>query len=175
MTATALTIWLAFTPAPDYHGVQSWPASYHPIVNYHADANLVPRFVAQSLIREESRFNPEAQSYKWEYREDLGRNVKTDKVLACGIAQVSANRAHESDHVRKAGMRLADYDWRDPGDSLRVGMAYLGRLLVKFRGELRPSVAGYNCGAYRASEWWSGRRALPVETSRYVAKVLGLD
>ena len=175
MTATTLSIFLTFCPAPDYHGVQSWPQSYDDLIAYHADANLVPRFLARAIIREESHFDPLAQSYEWKYSKRLKRWVKTDKVLARGIAQVSANPVHESDHVRRAGMRLQDYDWRDPGDSLRVGMAYLGRLLVYFGGELRPSVSAYNSGRDRAAEWWSGRRALPIETSRYMANVLGID
>ena len=183
MTA-ALSLWLAFNPVPDFYGVKSWPQSYDTLIAYHADANLVPRWLAKAIIREESGFDPEAQAFEWELRKDWKKVngkwrladawFKTDKVLARGFAMVSANHAHESDHVKKAGMRLEDYDWRDPSDSLLVGMAYLGNLMMYFRGELRPVVASYNCGRNRAAEWWNDGRALPRETARYMKMVLGI-
>jgi soluble lytic murein transglycosylase-like protein len=173
MTGATLAIWLLMTPTPTFYGVQAWPQSYDALIAYHADANLVPRFLAHAIIREESHFDPMAQSYEWKYSKRLKRWVKTDKVLARGMAQVSANPEHEADHVRKAGMRLEDYDWRDPGDSLRVGMAYMGSLLLYFDGELRPAVSAYNCGRGRASAWWNDGRALPRETARYMKLVLG--
>lgn len=174
MTSAALSLWLAFTPVPDYYGVKTWPGSYDTLIAYHADANLVPLWLAKAIVREESAFDPNAQAYKWEWIKRLKRWVKTDVVLAQGFAMVSANPEHEADHVKKAGMRLEDYDWRNPSDSLRVGMAYLGNLLRYFRGELRPVVASYNCGRNRAAAWWNDGRALPRETARYMKLVLGL-
>lgn len=174
MTSAALSLWLMFNPVPDYYGVKSWPQSYDTLIAYHADANLVPRWLAKAIVREESGFDPGAQAYKWEWSKRPKRWVKTDVVLARGLAMVSANPEHEAEHVKKAGMRLEDYDWRDPSDSLRVGMAFAGRLLKHFRYELRPSVAGYNGGQWAADQWWKEGCALPRESAKYMNLVLGI-
>jgi len=183
VTSAALSLWIAFTPVPEYYGVTSWPQSYEALIAYHADANLVPRWLAKSLVREESGFDPDAQAFEWEDRKGWKKVngkwrlvegwARTDKVLARGFAMVSANKEHEAYHVEKAGMRLEDYDWRDPSDSLQVGMAYLGYLLRYFDYEPRPSIAGYNAGRDRATAWWWDGRALPRETVKHIAKVLG--
>jgi soluble lytic murein transglycosylase-like protein len=70
-------------------------------------------------------------------------------------------------------MTVAEFDPWDADDSARVGMCFLGYLLRYFGRELRPSVAGYNCGRGAARLWWAGRSALPLETQGYVPKVLG--
>jgi soluble lytic murein transglycosylase-like protein len=170
MTAPALALWLAFVPVPEYYGVPGVRASYEPLVNYWADVYLVPRGLAGAMIREESHYRPEAEAYQWV--EHRGRWHRTSKVLAHGIAMVTANPRHLADHLRRAGMARKDYDWRDPSDSLRVGMAFLGYLLRYFDGEYRPSVAGYNAGRDRARDWWREGRPLPRETVRYMKGVL---
>lgn len=170
---TALAIFLALaSPVPAYYGVSGVALSYAPVVGYWADAYLVPRPLARAVIREESGYRPDAVAYEWEYSKRLHRWFKTDRALARGLAMVATNPEHERDHVAAAGMSLEDYDWSDPSDSARVGMAYLGSLLAYFGREVRPSVAGYNCGRNRAAAWWSGARALPRETVRYLREVL---
>jgi len=185
VTAAALSLWLAFTPVPDFYGVQSWPQSYDTLIAYHADANLVPRWLAKAIVREESGFDPEAQAFEWEERKGWKKVngkwrlveswFKTDKVLARGFMMITANHAHEREHVLAAGMDPYWYDWRNQNMSLRVGTAFLGRLLARFRYELRPAVAGFNAGLARAESWWKGKSNLPVETRMYVGRVLNLD
>lgn len=168
---TAIALWAILAgPVPDYYGVPGVAASYAPIVYHWADVYGVPRWLAMRVIAAESGFRPGAVAYQWE--EHRGRWRPTSKVLAHGLAMVTANPDHLAEHLARAGLRVEDYDWRDASDSLRVGMAYLGSLLRYFDYEVRPSVAGYNCGRSRAAAWWSGARALPRETVRYLREVL---
>lgn len=171
MTTASLVLWAILAgPVPDYYGVPSWPQSYDPILNHWADANLVPRSLARAMVAAESGFRPGAVAYQWE--EVRGRWRSTSKVLAHGLAMVTANPEHLGEHLARAGLRPEGYDWRDASDSLRVGMAYLGSLLRYFDYEVRPSVAGYNCGRSRAAAWWCGDRSLPRETIKYMKEVL---
>ena len=168
---TALALWLALSsPIPDYYGVPGVAMSYDPVLNHWADANLVPRPLARRLVAAESGFKPDGQAYQWQERR--GKWHKTTKVLANGVAMVTTNERHLAEHLARAGIDAADYDWRDASDSLRVGMAYLGYLLRYFDYEHRPAVAGYNAGRDRASAWWNDGRALPRETVGYLRKVL---
>jgi soluble lytic murein transglycosylase-like protein len=168
---TLLFLTLA-SPAPEIHGIPGLAISYQPVVDYWADVNLVPRFLARKLVKRESQWDNEAQSYEWKQKRN-GTWYRTEKVIAQGLCQITANEDDRRELVEKAGMNPDKFDWRNPGHSARVGMAFLGRLLVRFNGELRPSVAGYNAGMYGASQWWEGRWSLPVETRKYLKEILG--
>jgi len=154
-----LALWLAFCPVPHYYGVPGVRISYEPVVSYWADVYKVPRGLAGALVREESGYRPGA------------RAVRKGRVMAHGIAMVTANQRHLADHVRRSG--IVGYNWRNPSDSLRVGMCYLGSLLRYFDGEHRPSIAAYNCGLTRARDWWFDGKPLPRETVRYLKGVFG--
>lgn len=173
LTPATTLLWLALAgPPPDYYPIPSWPQSMEPIVNYYADVNLVPRWLAHRIVKRESRWNPAAQSREW--REDKrGIWRPTDKIIAQGLCQITVNEAHRQELVEAAGLTLETFDWRNPGDSARVGMAFAGRLLVKFKGEFRPMLVGYNAGGYTASQWWAGKIALPIETQKYLKEILG--
>lgn len=172
MTPAALTLWLALVPAPAYYPVPSWPQSMEPIVSYWADQFLIPHGLALPLIKQESGFDPKQFSREWK-RDKLGVWRPTEKVLAEGIAMITTVPKDREDHVKKAGMTMAEFDPWDANDSLRVGMAFLGRLLRRFDYQWRPASAGYNAGAWAAAQWWEEGRSLPRETTKYVKIVLG--
>jgi hypothetical protein len=168
MTAATLTLWIALAPPPDYYAVPSWPASMEPIVSYWADVYRVPRWLAWRTFMVESGGNPRATGNEWERK---GKRWVRGRVLAEGAFMVSVR--HRADHLARAGMTAAEFDPWDVSDSARVGLCFLGSLIVYFHGELRPAVAAYNCGRARAEAWWKGERALPAETVDYLRKVLG--
>lgn len=162
MTSPALALWLTFCTVPHYYGVPGVSISYEPVVSYWADVYKVHRGLAAALVREESGFRPYAQAYK------SGKRFRKS-IVAHGIAMVTANPRHLADHVRRSGIVV--YNWRNPSDSLRVGMCYLGILLRYFDGDRRPAIASYNCGLSRARDWWYNGRPLPRETVRYLKGV----
>lgn len=57
----------------------------------------------------------------------------------------------------------------DPRDNIIAGTSYL-REMYDLYGE-KGFLAAYNAGPGRYEQWLSGRRALPAETRRYVARV----
>ncbi len=173
LTQATAVLWLAFAGGPpDHFTVRAWPQSSEAIVAFYADANLVPRWMAKALIREESGFNRLARSYKWD-QDRHGTWKRTTMVLAEGFCQITADTDDRADLVTKAGMAVEDFNPWDIEDSLQVGMAFAGRLLVRFDYEFRPATAGYNCGMYGAARWYFDGAPLPRETVGYVKRVLG--
>lgn len=173
MTAAQLALWLTLAaPAPDFYGVPKLEVSYAPIVDYWADVNLVARPLAHAVIHEESKFNPNAKAREWK-QDKHGIWHPTEKVISEGFAMITKDPEDRADLVSKAGMTISEFNPWNSSDSLRVGMAFMGRLLHRFGYQLRPAVAGYNCGMFGAAEWWEGRRRLPSETREYLRRVIG--
>lgn len=164
MTASAMALWLALTPAPDYHGVPGVAISYHPIVDYWADINLVPRFLARKVAEVESGYKPRAQSREWR---KVGKHWRPGKVLARGLFQIAIK--YQDHHVRNAGMRPSAFRWDSPSDSARVGLNVLKRLLERYDGDQLLAVAAFNAGWARVES----SRALPRETIEHIYKVFG--
>lgn len=104
--------------------------------------DLDPELVL-ALITVESMFNPVARSPK----------------SAQGLMQLMPATAD----------RFGVTDVLDPVDNLRGGMAYLRWLLVRFKGDLRLALAGYNAGEGAVRRY----RGIPPykETQRYVKRI----
>lgn len=162
---TALSLFIALIAAPNFYGVPGVVVSYAPIVQHWADVYRVPRWLAMKIMVTESDSYPLAKSRAWH---KVKRRWVAGAVLSRGLLQVSIK--DETEHARKAGVKA--FDWRNPSDSARVGLCYLGALLRYF-GDIRPAVAGYNCGRTRAARWFYGGEGLPMETRGYLVKVLG--
>lgn len=162
MTTAQIALWLTLAaPAPDFHAVPGVAISYAPIVHYWADTFLVPRWLGRSAMREESTNDHRARSR----REVIEHGVKVVKVIARGLFQVSVQ--YQDEHVAKAG--LESFNWRNPSDSARVGLAYIARLRAQYDGDLLLTMAGYNAGPGRM------RSALPVplDTLIYLRRIFG--
>lgn len=115
------------------------------------------------LIRQESRFIPEARS----------------AVGAGGLMQVMPATARWT--ARKLGMDWKPSLLQDPDSNLRLGMAYLRMVLDDFDGALPLAAAAYNAGPGRPRRWREGEpidaaawaETIPfAETRDYVKKVL---
>ncbi len=123
---------------------------------------LSPELVL-GVIRQESAFNPAAVS----------------RSGARGLMQLMPATARQVAH--RLAIEAADEDLFDPEVNVRLGAAYLSRLLERF-GEPALAVAAYNAGPARVSRWlervpaddlelWV--EAIPFdETRRYVQHVL---
>jgi len=95
----------------------------------------VPWNLLAALVREESRWRPTALS----------------RVGARGLTQLMPATARRIAASR--GLDISDDELFDPGMSLRLGSAELGRLLKVFDGRWAPAVAAYNAGQAQARLW----------------------
>jgi hypothetical protein len=111
-----------------------------------AMVNQIPAEFFARLIWQESRFNPDAQSYKG----------------AQGIAQFMPGTA------RWRGLA----DSFEPFQAVRTSARWLRELRDQF-GNLGLAAAAYNAGPTRVQSWLSHRTTLPAETERYVRIVTG--
>ncbi len=89
------------------------------------------RRVIQSLMRQESSFNPRARSY----------------VGATGLMQLMPTTA------RGIEPDVTLEQLRDPETNIRIGTHYLSFLYRRYKGNLVYSFAGYNAGEGRVDRW----------------------
>jgi soluble lytic murein transglycosylase len=123
----------------------------------------VPPYLTLSVIRQESRFDPDALSYAG----------------AMGLMQLMPATARQV-----AGELGEPYDREalfDGAVNMRYGVTYLSKLLKKFDGNIPLAVASYNGGPHNVGTWlkqkWTDRLDLFVElipfgqTRNYVRRV----
>ena len=93
-----------------------------------------PAFL-HALIRQESMFNPEAQS----------------PVGAMGLTQMMPATAKGV--AKKLGMRFKPQMLANPDVNLRLGAAFVENQISNFNGSYVLALAGYNAGPHRVREW----------------------
>ena len=129
-----------------------YPRPYRHIVDREAAARNVDPWLLYALMREESRFDPDAVS------EAAARGL-TQFVLptarrfapAIGRASVSAEDLH------------------DPGVAIALGAAYLADLALRFGGRRHQMLAAYNAGEEQAVLWQSYCQSR--EPAEYLTKI----
>jgi len=112
------------------------PASYYPVTDLAEIENPVPTELALAIARQESEFNPNAQS----------------PVGALGLMQVmpATGKSVAKDlGVSFSTKRLAG-DWEF---NAHIGTAYLADMLERFDGSTLLAAAAYNAGPRRADRW----------------------
>ena len=128
-----------------------------------AQASGLDPAVMLGLIRQESRFITDVRSH----------------VGATGLMQLMPATARWT--AQKLGMEYKPDMINDPAVNLRLGAAYLKRLLDDFDGSLALAAAAYNAGPGRPRRWREGVALEPAawaetipfnETRDYVKKVL---
>ena len=136
--------------AEDYHQAQKlmirvpeskrpddvlYPLAYWSEVSEAAISNGLDPLLMLSLMREESRFDPDAFS----------------PAGAMGLMQLMPDTAHKhvkgSDHVL-----TSTEDLFDPGVNVSIGSIYFNRLVQEF-GSVAPSIAAYNAGERTVRKW----------------------
>ena len=133
---------------------------YAVIDRYAGLANYNP-FVARRQIMAESSMGRYLEAWRWVKVKHKWRL----KLISRGAAMLSVK--DEREHVEAAGLDYAKFNWRDFDQSVRVGMALMGRLLSHYHGDVRLALAAYNAGALTVDRW----RAWPAETREYVRRV----
>jgi soluble lytic murein transglycosylase len=103
-----------------------WPAPFQP-------PGGVPAPLALALMRQESSFDAAVVS----------------NAGAHGLMQLLPATARQID----AGLHESAADLADPNTNMRIGVAYLHRLLDEFDGVQPYALAAYNAGPRRAREW----------------------
>jgi soluble lytic murein transglycosylase len=113
-----------------------YPAPYAELVTQQAARFGVDPLLFLALMRQESSFEPRAQS----------------PARARGLAQVMPSTARSIATALGLGP-LDDDDLFRPAVSIELGAYYLGQALRQFRGGVQPALAGYNAGPGVAERW----------------------
>lgn len=174
--ATHIAMRLMKSLAPDYLALplnaaprQFWellfPLPYREDLFRNARALGLDPYLVAGLVRQESEFDPQAVS----------------RSRAYGLTQVRPGTGRE--FARKVGIsRFSNRLLYEPSTNLKIGSAILRSMLDRQNGKLEPTLAAYNAGPNRATEWlgWYAYRepaefveAIPfTETRDYVQAVL---
>ena len=157
------------TDLPEDFWRLAYPRPFWEEIQASADTHDVDPFLLLSLMRQESRFDPQARS----------------AAGAIGLFQIMPYTAAELGP--QAGVGHLD-GGRDEGalmkPSVNVAIAakLISNLTMIFRGAMPPIIASYNAGEDRVSIWWHAARGLGedmfidsipyTETRRFVREVL---
>lgn len=123
---------------PDKH--EKWQLAYPLLhsetIKAEAKAKNVDPFLAQALIREESRYNPAAVSSS----------------NALGLMQLLPGTAMGV--AKRLGLPIkSNDDIHKPENNLKLGIDYLGYTLKRFDGQAIYAVASYNGGPNAVASW----------------------
>jgi soluble lytic murein transglycosylase-like protein len=143
-TSTSFAAALSQAAAPQTSGSGSTAASYAPAIDAAANRNGIDPLLLQSLIQQESGFDPNA----------------TSSSGAQGLTQLMPSTA--------AGLGVTNP--YDPAQSIEGGAKYLADQLSTFKGNVPLALAAYNAGP-GAVEQAGGVPPYP-ETTAYVQQVL---
>jgi soluble lytic murein transglycosylase len=140
---------------------------YQDTIRAWAAQNRLPVHLVYGIIRQESAFDPQAQSWAG----------------ARGLMQLMPATAREL--AGKAGLAYSHDKLSDPAFNVRLGTTYFSQVLNMFDQNLELALAGYNGGPYRIKRLWkeSGARELDrflegldlEESKTYVKRILVLS
>lgn len=141
-----------------------YPRPYAGLVGAVERERFLPRGVLWSVMRQESGFRPAVRS----------------PAGAVGLMQLMPATATKM--ADELGEQAAQLSLTHAYDSVRLGAAYLRKLLDSFQGSLPLALAAYNAGPHAVSRWLAGGEGLPLdlfvaripydETRGYVVRVL---
>lgn len=141
-----------------------YPAAYHKEVNRHIGDSNLSRMLAFAVMREESNFRPEVES----------------PAGAVGLMQLMPSTAR---YVAKTIRTPYQPDLLvHPDFNVKLGTAYLKRLLRRYKGNLFYTLAAYNGGATNVKRWRKKAHSTDydvfvetityLETQNYVKRVI---
>ena len=144
-----------------------YPVDYQDTVRSWAAQNRLPLHLVYGIIRQESAFDTQAQSWAG----------------ARGLMQLMPATAREL--AGKAGLSYSHEKLSDPAYNLRLGTTYFSQVLSMFDSNVELALAGYNGGPYRIKRLWkeagskeldSFLEGLNIEESKtYVKRILVLS
>jgi soluble lytic murein transglycosylase len=139
----------------------SYPRAFAEFVARNSKANKVPEALQLAIMREESAFNPKAESF----------------ANALGLTQMLVSTAQRFAKAKVTRDTLLSAD-----KNLELGSKFLGYLLEHFGGAAPLSIAGYNAGEAAVDRWLRERGTLETdefmetipydETRNYTKRVL---
>ncbi|HSG39924.1 MAG TPA: lytic transglycosylase domain-containing protein, partial [Thermoanaerobaculia bacterium] len=144
-----------------------YPADHVDTIRTWATQNRLPTYLVQGIIRQESAFDTNAQSWAG----------------ARGLMQLMPATAKEL--ALKNGLTYSHERLSDPVYNVRLGTTYFRQVYNMFDENLELSLAGYNGGPYRIKRLWNeaGNRELDrfleglgiEESKTYVKRILVLS
>jgi soluble lytic murein transglycosylase len=156
---------LRLTEAPRRFWELLFPLPYRAELTADARRRGLDPFLVAGLVRQESEFNPEADS----------------RAHAYGLTQVLPGTGRQ--FARRAGVgRVTARVLMQPAPNLKIGTTILRSMLDQQGGNLEQTLAAYNAGPNRVAEWltWNTYRepaefveSIPyAETREYVQAVM---
>lgn len=147
------------------HFRMAYPLAYRELIERHGKSYEVPADLMQALMREESSLDPEIVSWAG----------------AIGLTQLMPTTANAVARQLKLG-KVTNAQLRQPDLNVRLGTAYLGQMLKRWKGNPALAAASYNAGPGAVSRWIADRGHLEIdefveeipieETRNYVKRVL---
>jgi soluble lytic murein transglycosylase len=144
-----------------------YPLEFQETIRTWAVRNRLPFNLVLGIIRQESAFDTQAQSWAG----------------ARGLMQLMPATAREL--AGKAGLDYTHEKLSDPAFNVRLGTTYFSQVMDMFDHNVELSLAGYNGGPYRIKRLWkeSGGRELDrflesldlEESKTYVKRILVLS
>lgn len=144
-----------------------YPLEFQDTIRTWAVRNRLPLHLVLGIIRQESAFDTQAQSWAG----------------ARGLMQLMPATAREL--AGKAGLDYTHEKLSDPAFNVRLGTTYFSQVMDMFDHNVELSLAGYNGGPYRIKRLWkeAGSReldrfleSLNIEESKtYVKRILVLS
>ncbi|MBU2512459.1 lytic transglycosylase domain-containing protein [bacterium] len=112
-----------------------YPKAYREEIIGLVQTDEVPELLILSVMREESHFNPDVES----------------TAGAIGLMQLMPKTAEYIGKLLK--LKIEKEQLKDPKLNLRLGTAYLNRLLNRYKGDLFYTLAAYNGGPTNVRRW----------------------
>lgn len=141
-----------------------YPLAYLEIIESFAKKYDIDPLIVLSIVREESRFNPEAKS----------------PAGAIGLMQLMPSTAKRFDSILKININNM-HDIFDVEKNLKIGIYYLNYLIKEF-GSYAYAIAAYNAGEQTVKRWTQNSNYKSVdefiedipyiETKNYVKRVI---
>jgi soluble lytic murein transglycosylase-like protein len=113
-----------------------YPFDYQETIRSWALRNHLPTHLVCGIVRQESAFDPQAQSWAG----------------ARGLMQLMPGTAREL--AGRFGLPYSHEKLSDPEFNIRLGTSYFSQVLDMFDGNQELALAGYNGGPYRIKRWW---------------------
>jgi soluble lytic murein transglycosylase len=161
-----LTDWLAHYPSGPWRAAWEvgFPRPYYEIVRKESVSSSVPESLIYGVMREESTFDPKAES----------------PARAFGLMQIIESTARMVG--KPLGLKPTAAALLQPKLNIQLGARVLAELLKMFRENPSLAIPGYNAGPGRPRRWLSERPSvdfdlwvelIPIrETRRYMKRVL---
>lgn len=160
-----ILIVLGLITFPRYIWKSMYPLKYMEFVSKYAQDNDLDPYLVMAIIRTESSFNPNAESYKGA----KGLMQLTDKTALWGAEEIGLDNFTIEQSF-------------DPETNIQIGCWYLNNLMKEFNQDLILVIAAYNGGSGNVSKWLKDKNLNPSgqklekipfkETEQYVKKVV---